>query len=225
MRALAANMAIRVGHCPARGAGKGSLHGNNISAGRLLIPRRTQEHNLCLSFTTTMPGVDMPLLVISVLFSLSLLAAWVLFNVLKSTAKVTKPEYQLGGAAAGFTVILTLLALFYIQVDNKENQDTINSLNSRLDAASKEADKGRACLSDQTTEVTYSGTVSPAMDAAYVVLGISSVQLQQDGKFAIKVRNVKPSDLPYLYVIGADSRAPYRQVFETDDPKNLAIPH
>jgi hypothetical protein len=58
-----------------------------------------------------------------------------------------------------------------------------------------------------------------------VVLGISSVQLQQDGKFAIKVRNVRPTDLPYLYVIGADSHAPYRQVFATDDPKNLAIPH
>ena len=174
----------------------------------------------------------MPLIVISVLFSLSLLAAWALFNVLKSTATVTKPEYQLGGAAAGFTVILTLLSLFYMQVDNRENEDERSKLSSQLaDARDKlaeareEADKGRACLSDQTTEITYSGTVSPAVDAAYVVLGISSVQLQQDGKFAIKVRNVKPSDLPYLYVIGSDSRAPYRQVFETDDPKNLAIPH
>ena len=178
------------------------------------------------------PGVDMPLLVISVLFSLSLLAAWVLFNVLKSTAAVTKPEYQLGGAAAGFTVILTLLSLVYMQVDDKENQnvinglqDHINKLTSQLDESREVADKGRDCLREQTTEVTYSGTVLPAVDAAYVVLGISSVKLQQDGKFAIKVRNVKPSDLPYLYVIGSDSRAPYRQVFETDDPKNLAIPH
>lgn len=167
----------------------------------------------------------MPLLVISVLFSLSLLAAWVLFNVLKSTATVTKPEYQLGGAAAGFTVILTLLSVFYMQVDSKQNQDTINKLTSQLADAREGAEKGRACLTDQTTEITYAGTVYPAVDAAYVVLGISSVQLQQDGKFAIKVRNVKPSDLPYLYVIGSDSRAPYRQVFETDDPKNLAIPH
>ena len=167
----------------------------------------------------------MALLVISVLFSMSLLAAWVLFNVLKSTATVTKPEYQLGGAAAGFVVILSLLSVFYMQVGSKENQDTINSLTSQLTDARTEAEKGRTCLADQATEITYAGTVFPAVDAAYVVLGISSVQLQQDGKFAIKVRNVKPSDLPYLYVIGSDTRAPYRQVFETDDPKNLAIPH
>jgi hypothetical protein len=167
----------------------------------------------------------MPLLVISVLFSLSLLAAWVLFNVLKSTAKVTKPEYQLGGAAAGFVVILTLLSVFYMQLGSKQNQDNINKLTSQLADARAEAEKGHACLVDQATEITYTGTVSPTVDAAYVVFGISSVQLQQDGKFTFKVRNVKPSDLPYLYVIGADSHAPYRQVFATDDPKNLAIPH
>jgi hypothetical protein len=167
----------------------------------------------------------MPLVVISVLFSLSLLAAWVLFNVLKSTAKVTKPEYQLGGAAAGFVVILTLLSVFYMQLGSKQSQDVINKLTSQLADARAEAEKGRACLADVTSEITYAGTVSPTVDAAYVVLGISSVQLQQDGKFAIKVRNVRPSDLPYLYVIGADSHAPYRQVFATDDPKNLSIPH
>ena len=167
----------------------------------------------------------MPLLVISVLFSLSLAAAWVLFKLLQSTATVTKPEYQIGGAAAGFVVILTLMSVVYMQVASKQSQDTINQLTAQLGEARSDAEKGRACMADQATEVTYSGTVSPAVNAAYVVLGISSVQLQQDGKFAIKVRNVRPSDLPYLYVIGADSHAPYRQVFATDDPKNLAIPH
>jgi hypothetical protein len=47
----------------------------------------------------------MPLLVITALFTMSLLAAWVLFKILQSTASVSKPEYQLGGAAAGFVVI------------------------------------------------------------------------------------------------------------------------
>jgi hypothetical protein len=167
----------------------------------------------------------MPLLVISVLFSLSLFAAFILFKTLKSTASVAKPEYRLGGAAAGFVVILSLLSVIYMQVGSKENQDTINKLTVQLGEARADAEKGRACLTDQATEVTYSGTVSPSVDAAYVVLGISSVQLQQDGKFALKVKNLKPSDLPYIYVIGADSRAPYRQVFPTDDPKNLSIPH
>src|SRR5436190_4126086 len=125
----------------------------------------------------------MTLLIISVLFSLSLLAAWVLFRILQSTAAVSKPEYQLGGAAAGFVVILTLLSLVYMQVDNKKNQDTINSLNAQLSRVKADAEQGHACLAEQGVELTYSGVVSPAVDAAYVVLGVSAVQLQQDGKF------------------------------------------
>ena len=168
----------------------------------------------------------MPLVVISVLFSLSLLAAWILFRVLQSTATVSKPEYQLGGAAAGFVVILSILILAYMQVDSRKNQDNINKLTTQLTQALADAAKGAACVAEQSAEVTYSGTVSPAgVPYANVVLGVSEVQLQEDGRFAIKVRHVRPSDLPSIYVIGADSRAPYRQVFETDNPTSLTIHH
>jgi hypothetical protein len=167
----------------------------------------------------------MPLVVISVLFSLSLFAAWVLFRVLQSTATVSKPEYQLGGAAAGFVVILTILSLAYMQVDSRKNQDDINKLTTQLTQALADAAKGTACLAEQSAEVTYSGTVSPSVPYANVVLGVSEVQLQEDGRFAIKVHHVKPSDLPSIYVIGADSHAPYRQVFETDNPTSLTIHH
>jgi hypothetical protein len=167
----------------------------------------------------------MPLFVISVLFGLSLLAAWVLFKLLQSTASVSKPQYQLGGAAAGFVVILTLLSVTYMQVDDKNKQDTITKLTTERDDAIAEAAKGKACLAEQSAEVTYSGTVTPSVQDANVVLGVSEVELQQNGKFAIKAHHVKPSDLPYIYVIGADSHAPYRQVFATDDPANLTISH
>jgi hypothetical protein len=167
----------------------------------------------------------MALAVISVLFGLSLLAAWVLFERLKSTATLSKPEYRLGGAAAGFVVILTILSVTYIQVDDKKKQDNIAKLTRERDDARAEAAKGKACLAEESAEVTYSGTVTPPVQDANVVLGVSEVQLQQNGKFAIRAHHVKPSDLPYIYVIGADSHAPYRQVFATDDPGNLAIPH
>jgi len=167
----------------------------------------------------------MPLLVISVLFALSLLAAWVLFKYLQSTAAVNKPGYQIGGAAAGFVIIFGALSLTYMKVDNSKNQDNINALKSQLDSANAELAKGKACLADQYSEVTFAGTVTPSVQDANVVLGVSEVPLQQDGKFAIKVHHVKPSDLPYIYVIGADSHAPYRQVFATDDPGRLTIPH
>jgi hypothetical protein len=167
----------------------------------------------------------MPLVVISVLFGLSLCAAWVLFKFLQSTATVKKPEYQIGGAAAGFVVIFTLLSLTYMQIDSRKNQDNITRLTTRLDEARAEADKGKTCLAEQATEITYEGTVSPSVPNAYVVLGVTAVQLQQDGRFAIKVHHVKPADLPNIYVIGADSRPPYRQVFADDDPKKITIPH
>jgi hypothetical protein len=167
----------------------------------------------------------MPLVIISVLFGLSLLAAYVLFKVLKSTATVTKPEYQLGGAAAGFVVILTILSFTYMQVDNKKQQDNINDLRRQLDDARSNAEKGKQCLDERAAaDVIYSGTVTPPLQNANVVLAVSSVQLQPDGRFAIKVHNVKPADFPYIYVIGADSRSPYRQVFATDDPEKLRIP-
>jgi hypothetical protein len=166
----------------------------------------------------------MPLVVISVLFGLSLFAAWVLFKILRSTATVSKPEYQLGGAAAGFVVILTILSVTYIQVDDKKKQDSIRELTTELDHTRVAAAAGKACLDEQRKEVTYSGTVSPSLPDANVILGVSEVKLQKDGKFAIKVHYVKPSDLPSIYVIGANSHAPYKQVFATDDPENLMIP-
>jgi hypothetical protein len=167
----------------------------------------------------------MPLIVISVLFGLSLLAAWVLFKLLQSTATVNKPEYQLGGAAAGFVVILTLLIFGYSQLENKSVQANITKLTAELADAKAEADQGRACQAEQSAEVIFAGTVTPALQDAIVVLGVNEVQLQQNGQFAIKAQHVKPKDLPYIYVIGPGSHAPYKQVFATDDPGNLTIQH
>src|SRR5690349_22593862 len=145
----------------------------------------------------------MPLLVISVLFGLSLLAAWVLFAKLKSTANVTNPKYQLGGAAAGFAVVMSLLSGTYIKVDDKSKGDKITELSTDLKKAGDRATAGESCLADQDKETTYSGTVQPPMGDAYVVLSVSEGIVHPDGKFALKAPRVKPSDGPALYVIGA----------------------
>ena len=168
----------------------------------------------------------MPLLVISVLFGLSLLAAWVLFAKLKGTAVVTNPKYQLGGAAAGFVVVMSLLSGTYIKVDDKNKQDQIKALSTKLKEADDKATAGEKCVEEQRREITYSGTVQPAMSDAYVVLSVSEGIVHPDGKFALKVPHTKPSDQPALYVIGANSRAPYKQLLAADDPPtNLTIPH
>jgi hypothetical protein len=166
----------------------------------------------------------MPLVVISVLFGLSLLAAWVLFRVLQSTAAVKNKDYQLGGAAAGFVVILSLSSFTYIRVANNTKQAQIDELTSQLTKETAEAKKAKASLAAQSSQVTYSGTVTPPVEAAYVVLGVTEEMLQPNGTFEIK-SNVKPTDLPSIFVIGANSHAPYKQVFASDNPAQLTIPH
>lgn len=166
----------------------------------------------------------MPLLVITALFSMSLLAAWVLFKILQSTATVTKPEYQLGGAAAGFVVILSILSLTYIQVKGKESDDNLKSAKQQIEDLQRKADIGKSCLEAVNAEVTYAGIVSPALQEANVVFAVKEAKVQQDGRFAFKVQSVKPSDLPSIYVIGPNSHTPYRQLFPEDKTTELTIP-
>jgi hypothetical protein len=165
----------------------------------------------------------MALLVITTLFGLSLLAAWILFKFLQSSASVSKPEYQLGGAVAGFVVILSLLSLTYIQVDSKRHEEQLTQLTASLAEAQNHAADGNACLARERTENVFSGTVSPSLEGANVVLVLGVTQLQSDGRFLIKSNRVAAADNPSIYVIGATSHAPYTQLMDHDDPRNLRI--
>ena len=163
----------------------------------------------------------MPLLVITALFSMSLIAAWVLFKILHSTATVTKPQYQLGGAAAGFVVILSILSITYIQVNGKLND--VQSAQQRISDLEKKLELGKSCLEAEESEVTYAGTVSPALQEANVISVVTEAKVQQDGRFAFQ-SNVPPSKLPSIYVIGPGSHTPYKQVFPEDKTTELTIP-
>ena len=59
------------------------------------------------------------LVAVTALFFCSLVAAVVLFAVLKSTAVITKKEYQVGGAAAGFLLIYATLFGSYHQTQGQ----------------------------------------------------------------------------------------------------------
>jgi hypothetical protein len=166
----------------------------------------------------------MPLLVITALFSMSLIAAWVLFKILKSTATVTKPEYQLGGAAAGFVVILSILSLTYIQVNGKLSDDNLKNAQQQITELRQKVQDGQACLdAAEKAEVTYAGTVSPALQEANVIFAVTEARVQQDGRFAFK-SNINPAALPSIYVIGPDSHTPYKQLFPDDKTNELTIP-
>lgn len=53
------------------------------------------------------------LLIITALFALALLGAYIAFNLLKGTARIRNKSVQLGGAAAGFVVFFWLLMKYY----------------------------------------------------------------------------------------------------------------
>jgi len=166
----------------------------------------------------------MPLFVITALFSMSLFAAFVLFKILQSTGSAKTPGYELGGAAAGFVVILSILSATYMQVNNKLSDDNLRNARQQIAALTEKAEAGKACISAEKAEVTYAGTVSPALQEANVIFAVTEAKVQQDGKFAFKVHNVKPSDLPSIYVIGPQSHTPYKQLFPDDKSTDLTIP-
>ena len=166
----------------------------------------------------------MSLIVIAALFGMSLLAAYVLFKILQSTATVSKPEYQLGGAAAGFVVILSLLSFTYIQVNDKTNETKLSKAQQQITELQEKVALGKACLDAAKLEVTYAGTVSPPLRDANVVFAVTEAKIQEDGRFAFKVRNVNPKDLPSIYVIGPQSHPPYKQLFPEDKTTELTIP-
>ena len=71
--------------------------------------------------------ISSPLVAISIFFVLSLIGAIVLFRYLKSSATITKPGYQAGGAIAGFLLIYAILYTSYISI----HQDT--DFNNKMD--------------------------------------------------------------------------------------------
>lgn len=63
------------------------------------------------------------LIVAVVLFLLSLLGAYVLFKVLKSAAWIKRPDYQAGGALAGFLLIFATLSMTHYKLSALESDD------------------------------------------------------------------------------------------------------
>jgi len=165
----------------------------------------------------------MPLAAIAALCGLSLGAAFVLFKFLQSTASVTKPEYQLGGAAAGFVVILGVLSFTYMKVSDKQSADALKSANQQIQDLQAKLQNAEQRLKTFEAPVTYAGSVSPSLQDAYVVFAIAEAKVQQDGRFAFKTHSIQPADLPSIYVIGPQSHTPYKQLFPEDKTTELTI--
>jgi len=139
--------------------------------------------------------------VVAILFALSLSGAWVLFKLLQSTASISKKEYQMGGAAAGFLIIYGALNLSYTSIA-----------------------KASACQAEEE-QVAVKGTVDPALADAEVVYATKTVSLTNDGVFHFSARkkDLDNDDPPVIYIT-TDEKQYHYQLDPGQDVSNLKIP-
>jgi len=147
-----------------------------------------------------------------VLFAASLVAAFVLFKLLQSTAAITKKEYQVGGAAAGFLVIYGALYGSYEHLQSLQLTSCQASL--AADEKSLAADQG---------QMTFQGAVDPALQDATVVLTVKQTNPDSSGRFLLQKKGVDlVNDSVALYVI-TESKYFKKQIFPGDNTSNLQI--
>ena len=152
------------------------------------------------------------LVVVAVLFILGLVAAWLLFRILQSTAAITRKDYQLGGAAAGFLIIYSALYYSYREL-------------ARIDVEGMRAEAASCAtsLSAAERELPIGGTVSPVLKNATVVLAVKTITLPDDGRFRLPAKGIDlKRDAVSIYVIGENQHG-YYQLFPDDDPSRLKI--
>lgn len=119
------------------------------------------------------------LIVILVLFLLSLTAAVILFRFLKSHAEVKTPQYQAGGAIAGFIIVFGLLHMSFDKVAGFET--TIKDLrieNTHLQTRIKSYETF-------TSAHDISGSVEPYSDATKIALVLTEADLPINKKFRL----------------------------------------
>lgn len=152
------------------------------------------------------------LTVVTVLFAASLVAAFVLFKILQSTATITKKEYQVGGAAAGFLVIYGALYASY---------DHLQSLQLAACQASLATDE--KTLASDEGELSFQGVVDPALQDATIVLTVKQTNPDSTGRFLLQKKGVDlVKDSVALYVI-TESKFYKKQIFPGDNVSNLQI--
>jgi len=154
--------------------------------------------------------------VVTILFTLSLLAAWILFKYLQSTAVITRKEYQVGGAAAGFLIFYGALYYSYSGLAKSALDDSKRQLSVCQAAlnASGEANK----------VVGIKGIVDPPLKNASLFFATRIFPLPDDGTFRFSARqsDLKSSDPPAIYIINEQEHN-FLQLDPDEDFTNIKI--
>ena len=160
--------------------------------------------------------MDVSVGVVTILFTLSLLAAWILFKFLQSTAAITKKEYQMGGAAAGFLIIYGALYYSYSGLAKSALDDSKRQL-----AVCQAALKTSA---DNDAEIAIKGVVDPALRNAQIVFATRIFPLPDDGTFRFSARrsDIKSDNPAAIYIID-EQQHNYLQLDQDEDFGNIRI--
>ena len=147
------------------------------------------------------------LFVVTAMFFMSLIGAYILFAVLKSVAQINNKAYQAGGALAGFIILYATLfqsyqSLHHIEVTEKE-----------LKTAQKLLEKNE-----------INGTLIPSSQTAKIVLAIQQTDADDNGKFKLLAKCINPEDDDVkVFVISQDGRYRSLRIASMDKMKNIEI--
>jgi len=160
--------------------------------------------------------MDVSVGVVTILFTLSLLAAWILFKFLQSTASITKKEYQMGGAAAGFLIIYGALYYSYSGLAKSALDD------SKRQLAVCQAALKTSGVNDE--EVAIKGVVDPPLRNAQIVFATRIFPLPDDGTFRFSARrsDIKSDNPAAIYIINEQEHN-YLQLDQDQDFGNIRI--
>ncbi|MCU1260617.1 MAG: hypothetical protein JWO80_3502 [Bryobacterales bacterium] len=155
--------------------------------------------------------LDVSVGVVTILFTLSLLGAWILFKVLKSKAIITKPEYQVGGAAAGFLLIYAALYQSYTGLAN------IDGVRAQLTGC-------KTSLAAEADFVSVRGTIEPKLRYANAFVATNESQVDVQGKFTLRVRakDLKTGHSPALWIVN-DQQKYFLNLDEQDLTQSLVF--
>lgn len=151
----------------------------------------------------------LPIIVVIVIFLMSLIGAYILFKILKSTAVMNNAKYQAGGALAGFIILYGTIFGSYHSLQN-------------VSEIRKELDKARL-LQDNLGERQINGTIIPSDRNAKIVLAVQQTGADDSGNFRLLARCIDPkNDDLKIFVIHED-KYQFKRISSRDDINHLQI--
>ena len=155
--------------------------------------------------------VDVSVGVVTILFTLSVLGAWILFRLLKSKVWINNAQYQVGGAGAGFLLIYAALYQSYTGLAN------IGGVRAQLTGC-------QTSLAAEENFVSVRGTIEPKLHYANAFVATNESQVDVHGNFSLRVRatDLKTGNSPALWIVN-DQQKYFLNLDEQDLTKSLVF--